>query len=94
MVTLNFAGMDLPITALALEKLDCDILADIPFCKISVVVVHLKDENITTKDLGFPYGVKDVGGQHDIKILKNLYKELNRLLSTMTLPRLLCLVSL
>ena len=55
-ITLNFAGMDLPITALVPEKLDCD------------TVVHLKDEYITIKDLGFPYGAKDVGRQHDIKI--------------------------
>ena len=66
-ITLNFAGKDLPITGLVLDKLDCDILADIPFCKINDIVVHLKGEYITVKDLRFPYGAKDVGRGHDIK---------------------------
>ena len=66
-ITLNFAGMDLPITALVLDKLDCDVLAGIPFCKINYIEVHLKDEYITIKGLRFPYGAKGVGRQHDIK---------------------------
>ena len=52
-ITPNFAGMDLPITALVLDKTDCDILAGIPFFKINDIVVHLKDEYITIKDLRF-----------------------------------------
>ena len=66
-ITLNFAGIDRPITDLVLDKIDCDILAGIIFCKINDIVVHLKDEYITIKDLRFPYGGKDVGRQHDIE---------------------------
>ena len=36
-ITLNFAGMDLPITALVLDKLDCVILSGISFCKINYI---------------------------------------------------------
>ena len=41
-VTLQFGDIDLPITALVVEKLDCDILAGVPFCKENYITVHLK----------------------------------------------------
>ena len=42
--TLNFGNLNLPITALVIEKLDCDILAGIPFCKTNDIHIHLKAE--------------------------------------------------
>ena len=65
-----------------LDKLDCDILAGIRFCKINDIIIHLKDEYITIKDLKFPYGAKNVGRQHDIKrtesfIVRLLYNTAN-----------------
>ena len=42
--TLNFRSMDLPITAIVIDSLDCDVLAGIPFRKENDVQVHLKEE--------------------------------------------------
>lgn len=65
-ITLQFAGMNLPITALVLDKLDCDILAGIPFCKTNDVQIHLKSECISIKDIKVPYGSKDIGKTYDV----------------------------
>ena len=54
--TLNFGNLDLPITALVIEKLDCDILAGIPFCKTNDIHVHLKAETISIGTSTIPYG--------------------------------------
>ena len=56
--TMNFGNHDLPITALIIEKLDCDILAGIPFCKYNDIHVHLKAENISINTTVIPYGSK------------------------------------
>ncbi len=53
---LTFRGMDLPLTALVMDKLDCDILAGTPFCKANDVHIHLKTERITIKGITIPYG--------------------------------------
>ena len=52
--TLNFGNLDLPITALVIERLDCDILTGIPFCKINNIHVHLKADTISHSII--PYG--------------------------------------
>ena len=57
--TLNFGSMDLPITAIVIDSLDCDVLAGIPFCKENDVQVHLKEVLITINSLCIPYGSKD-----------------------------------
>ena len=59
--------MDLPITALVLDKLDCDILAGIPFCKANDIQVHLKSECISVRDVKIPYGARGIGRVYDIK---------------------------
>ena len=55
---LYFGQRQLPISALVLEKLDCDILAGIPFCKSNDVHIHLKSETISIGDKTIPYGGK------------------------------------
>ena len=55
---MNFGNHDLPITALVIEKLDCDILAGIPFCKHNDIHVHLKAETISINTTVIPYGSK------------------------------------
>ena len=54
--TLNFGNLDLPITALVVERLDCDILAGIPFYKTNDIYVHLKAETISIGNSTIPYG--------------------------------------
>ena len=56
--TMNFGDHNLPITALVIEKLDCDILAGIPFCKHNDIHVHLKAETISINTTVIPYGSK------------------------------------
>ena len=41
-ITLNFDDMQLPINALVVDQLDCDILAGVPFCKDNNLEVHLR----------------------------------------------------
>ena len=53
---LTFGGKELPLTALVMDKLDCDILAGTPFCKANDIHVHLKSEKITIGDVTIPYG--------------------------------------
>ena len=45
--TFNFDKLNLPITALVIEKLDCDILVGIPFCKTKDIHIHLRAETIS-----------------------------------------------
>ena len=58
--------MALPITALVLDKLDCDILAGIPFCKVNDIQVHLKSDFISIRNIKIPYGARDAGKSFDI----------------------------
>ena len=55
---LNFGELMLPITALVLDKLDCDILAGIPFCKVNDIQIHSKSECICIGDMKIPYGAR------------------------------------
>ena len=59
-MTLQFAGINLPVTALVLDKLDCDILAGIPFCKSNDIQIHMKSESISIGDIKIPYGARDI----------------------------------
>lgn len=55
-IVLTFGKMKLPLTALVMDKLDCDILGGIPFCKTNDVHVHLKSKQLTIGDITIPYG--------------------------------------
>ena len=41
-----------------MDKLECDVLAGIPFCKSNDIHVHMKSESITIGDITIPYGAK------------------------------------
>ena len=47
---------NLPVTALVMDKLDCDILGGVPFCKDNDISVHLKDELLSVQGINLPYG--------------------------------------
>ena len=53
---ITFGNIELSITALVMDSLDCDILAGTPFCKANDVHIHLKSEQITINDVTVPYG--------------------------------------
>ena len=53
---LTLGNIQLSITALVMDTLDCDILAGIPFCKSNDVHVHMKAEQITIGNVTIPYG--------------------------------------
>ena len=55
--------MILPIDALVMETLDCDILVGIPFCKD--IKVHLKKGEISIRGIRIPYGAK-ISDDHTI----------------------------
>ena len=59
-MTLQLAGINLPVTALVLDKLDCDILAGIPFCKSNDIQIHMKSKSISIGDIKIPYGARDI----------------------------------
>ena len=61
--------MDLPITVLVLEKLDCNILAGIPFCKTNNIHIHLKSKSLSIRDCTVPYGSSD-GTKEQSKIFR------------------------
>jgi len=65
--TLNFGNLNLPITALVIEKLDCDILAGTPYCKFNDIHVHLKAETISISSTVIPYGSKHSTDQSKIR---------------------------
>ena len=48
--------MKLPLTALVMDELGCDILGGIPFCKANDIHFHLKAEQLTIGDITIPYG--------------------------------------
>ena len=57
--------MILPIDALVMETLDCDILVGLPFCKDNDVEVHLKKDEISIRGTRIPYGAK-ISANHTI----------------------------
>ena len=65
-ITLNFSSISLPLTALVVDSLDCDVLAGVPFCKENDIQVHLKDEKISIGNSKVPYGCKPKSICHDI----------------------------
>ena len=69
--TLNFRDTELPTDGLANDKLDCDILAGVPFCKTSNIELHLKEEEITINGKRIPYGSKPDSIQHDIYLMES-----------------------
>ena len=70
---LHFDNLNLPITALVIEKLDCDILAGIPFCKANDIHVHLKAETITIgSTVNIPYGFKDSSSHANIRRIDSI----------------------
>ena len=56
-LTLHFNGLELPITALVVANLDCDILCGTPFCEDNDVEVHLKAREFSIHQERFSYGV-------------------------------------
>ena len=63
--TLNFGELTLPITALVVDSLDCDILSGIPFCRENDIEIPLKSEEISVMGQRIPYGMKPKNS-HDI----------------------------
>ena len=64
--SVHFGELELPLTALVMENLDCDILGGTPFCKENDVSVHFKQEEITIQNIRVPYGTKRPSKPHDI----------------------------
>ena len=57
-LTLQYGDLELPLSALVIDKLDCDVLCGIPFCKVNDVIVYTKDEVISVRGKTIPYGSK------------------------------------
>ena len=53
-LNLNFGELTLPITALVVDSLDCDILSGIPFCRENDIEIHLKSEEISVMGQHIP----------------------------------------
>ena len=56
--TLKCGDTELPIDGSVNDKLDCDILAGVPFYKANNIELHLKEEEITINGKRIPYGSK------------------------------------
>ena len=63
---INFGYNDLTVDGLINDSLDCDILAGIMFCKINIVDIHPRLEEISLDGKRVPYGSKPDTIQHDI----------------------------
>ena len=57
-INIQFGNMNLPITALVVTSLDCDILGGVPFCRENDIGVHLKDEEFSLHGKRLSYGAK------------------------------------
>jgi len=57
-IQLNFGPTPLPITALVVDTIDCEILPGIPFCKENNIQALLKNEMITIGISKIAYGSK------------------------------------
>ena len=64
-ITLSYGNLQLPIDALVVDSMDCDILVGVPFCKENDITVHLKQDQISIQGIRIPYGAKP-SIQHDI----------------------------
>ena len=58
-ITLNFDGLDLPITALITDDLDCDFLAGTPFGKDNNVNVYLGEDKFSIHGKIYSYGTRN-----------------------------------
>ena len=65
-ITLNFNGIELPLTALVIDNLDCDILAGVPFCKQNDIELHLKNEELSIGEQRFSYGTRNNSVCNDV----------------------------
>ena len=65
-LNLQFGDISLPVSALVMDKLDCDILAGVPFCKENDITVHLKDEKLAIHSIKIKYGQKSASICHEI----------------------------
>ena len=75
-ITLHFNGIDLPLTALVIDKLDCDVLAGIPFLRANNIVINFSSEIIHLKHMKIAYGTRSRSDVSSIRfaesfILKN-----------------------
>ena len=57
-INIQFGNMNLPITALVVTSLDCDILGGVHFCRENDIGVHLKDEEFSLQGKRLSYGAK------------------------------------
>ena len=64
-ISLSYGDLQLPIDALVVDTMDCDILVGVPFCKQNDVSIHLKQEQIMIQGITIPYGAKP-SNQHSI----------------------------
>ena len=69
--TLNFGNTELSIDGLVNDKLDCDILAGVIFCKANNIELHLKEVEIMISGKRLPYGSKPDSIQHDIYLMES-----------------------
>ena len=65
-LNLQFGDISLPVSALVMDKLDCDILAGVPFYKENDITVHLKDEKLAIHSIKIKYGQKSASICHEI----------------------------
>ena len=56
--SIQFDNLTLSISALVVEKLDCDILAGVPFCEDHNVVIYLREKQFSIHTKTYPYGTK------------------------------------
>jgi len=72
--SIDFAGMNLAVTAVVIDAIDCDLPAGISFCKEHDVRLRLKDELVFINNLSLPYGARGdtfPDGTSSQKLLRN-----------------------
>ena len=71
-ITISYAHLNLPLSALVVDVLDTDILLGVPFCEENDVTVSLGRKVVDIKGLKIPYGQKGVNkGGNGATILRN-----------------------
>ena len=70
-ITLHFNGIDLPLTALVIDKLDCDVLAGIPFMKVNKIMIDFESELICLRQLKIAYGARSRQEVSSIRIAES-----------------------
>ena len=56
--SIQFDNLTLSISALVVDKLDCDILAGVPFCEDHNVAIYLREKQFSIHTKRYPYGTK------------------------------------